>query len=89
MERYFSPTTSVCVWIGVKIWLQSREFWVAWAHRHPTGTGGVLQSQMQFPPNHTSFENPVNVVYSIPIQIVYGSGIALPPNSPLNLVIDL
>lgn len=88
MERYFSATTSVRVWIGMKVWLQDRKFWVAWAHRHPTGTGGVLQSQMQFPPHHASFDNPVNVIYSIPSQTVYGPGIALPPNSPLNLIID-
>ena len=30
-HRYFRNTTSVCVWVGIKVWVPGRKFWVAWA----------------------------------------------------------
>jgi hypothetical protein len=80
MQRYFSATTSVQIWIGVKVWLAGHKFWVAWAHRNANGVGGTLVSLMQFPPNHASLSAPVNVTYLIPTSMIYGANVNLPPN---------
>ena len=43
---------------------------------------------MRFPPHHHPINTAVNLVYHIPMQTVYGNGIAIPPNSPATLDID-
>ena len=53
-QAYFAANSSTTVWIGVKVWLAGRKYWVGWAERSPTGVGAVIHTQMQWPPNHTS-----------------------------------
>lgn len=43
---------------------------------------------MRLPPHHHNINTPVNLVYHIPMQTVYGPGVAIPPNSPATLDID-
>jgi hypothetical protein len=83
-HRYFSNTTSVCIWIGIKVWVASRKFWVAWAERSANGNDAVIHSNSRIHPVDT----PVNLIYHIPMQTVYGNGIPIPPNSPATLDID-
>ena len=88
-DRYFSPTTSTRVWIGCKVWLAGRKFWVGWGERHPSGIGARIHSVMSWPPNHHSWDVPVNHIYQIPMDTIYGPGIAQPPDTPAALNIDV
>jgi hypothetical protein len=83
-HRYFSNTTSVCIWIGIKVWIAGRRFWVAWAERSANGDRAVIHSNIRI---HT-IDTPINLIYHIPMQTVYGNGIPIPPNSPATLDID-
>jgi hypothetical protein len=87
-HRYFDNGTSVCVWIGIKVWVAGRKFWVAWTDRSANGNRGVIHTNMRLPPHHHDINTPVNLVYHIPMQTVYGPGVAIPPNSPATLDID-
>lgn len=87
-HRYFSSSTSVCVWIGIKVWVAGRKFWVGWAERAPSGNRATIHSNMRFPPHHHPVNTPTNLVYHIPMQTIYGNGIPTPPNSPATLDID-
>jgi hypothetical protein len=87
-HRYFRSTTSVCVWIGIQVWVPGRKFWVAWAERSATGNRGAIHTNMRLPPHHHSINVPVNLIYHIPMATVYGNGIAIPPNSPATLDVD-
>src|SRR5947199_79915 len=87
-HRYFSNTTSVCIWIGIKMWVPERKFWVGWAERSPTGNRATIHTNMRFPPHHHPIGTPVNLVYQIPMQTVYGVGVPIPQNSPATLDID-
>lgn len=87
-HRYFTESTSVRLWIGIKVWLAGKKFWVGWADRAAAGNRGNVHTQMTFPPIHHSTHTPVNIVYHIPLITVYGPGIMLPPNSPQTLNID-
>jgi hypothetical protein len=87
-HRYFHNSTSIRVWIGIKVWVASRTYWVGWGERNATGNRAYIHSDMRFPPQHSSIENPVDIVYQIPMATVYGPAIATPPNSPLTLDID-
>jgi len=42
---------------------------------------------MPFPPQYP-INTPVNMIYHIPIQTLYGNGVPIPPNSPATLDID-
>lgn len=88
-QRYFAASTSVRLYIGVKIWLAGKRFWVGWGERRANGTGCRLQSNMAWPPNAWSVTNPVNLVYQIPMTTVYGPGIPIPANSPATLDISV
>jgi hypothetical protein len=83
-HRYFSNTTSVCIWIGIKVWAESRKFWVAWAERSANGDSAVIHSNIRI----YSIDTPVDLIHHIPMQTVYGNGIPIPPNSPDTLEID-
>jgi hypothetical protein len=48
-DRYFSPLTSTRVWIGVKVWLEGKKFWVGWGERHASGTGATIHTVMNWP----------------------------------------
>lgn len=87
-HRYFSNTTSVCIWIGIKVWVAGKKFWVGWAERAPTGDRATIHTNMQFPPHHHPVDTPVNLVYQIPMQTVYGNGVPRPPADPATLDID-
>jgi len=87
-DRYFSAFTSTTVWIGVKVWVKEKKFWVGWGERAATGTGAVIHTVMQWPPNHNSISTPVNHVYQLPMATVYGPGITIPRNHPATLDID-
>jgi hypothetical protein len=87
-DAYFGAGTSTTVWVGVKIWLAGRKFWVGWAERSATGVGALHHTQMHWVPNHTSFLNPVNIIYQIPMQTVYGAGIPVPAGAPPTLPIN-
>lgn len=65
-QRYFAAITSVRFYIGVKIWLAGKRFWVGWGVRRPNGTGCRLTSNMAWPPIAWSITIPVNLVYQIP-----------------------
>ena len=83
-HRYFAANTSIRVWIGVTVWLQGRKFWVGRGER----SGAVIHTGMSFPPNHHSIDNPVNLVYNIPMTAVYGPGIQIPASNAGTLDID-
>jgi len=84
-HRYFS---SISIWIGVKVWIAGRKFWVGWGERSPTGNRALIQTNMQFPPHYHPINTPVNLIYHIPMQTVYGNGIPIPLHSPASLDID-
>jgi hypothetical protein len=87
-NHYFSNDTSVTVWIGVKIYVHSRKFWVGWAERAAGGTGAAIHTQMQFPPNHKSYAQPVGIIYHIPMATVFGVGVPVPAGLSATLDID-
>jgi len=89
-DRYFSPITSTRVWIGVKVWLKDKKFWVGWAERAANGVGATIHTTMQWPPNHHPWDTDVNTIYQIPMALIYGPGIPIPPmaNSGAFLHID-
>jgi len=88
-QAYFGPNTSTTLWIGIKIWLAGQKFWVGYAERQANGIGAMVHSQMSWVPNHTSFLIPTNITYQIPMQTVYGQGIAIPAGVPQTLDIDV
>src|ERR1700737_2295743 len=69
-QRYFTATTSVRVWIGVKYWFVEKKFWVGFAQRSPGGVGATVTTQFQFPPGHHDINVPTNIVYSLPMPTV-------------------
>jgi hypothetical protein len=71
-QRFFTRETSIRIWIGVKVWIAGKKFWVGYATRRPAGDGAAVQTQMQFPPNHHRIDTPTNIVYHIPMQEVFG-----------------
>jgi len=87
-HRYFSGMSSIRVWIGVKIWLKEKKFWVGWAELSPAGFDATMHSNMSWPPDNSSWETPVDIVYPIPIALVYGPGINIPENAPPTLDIN-
>ena len=87
-EAYFAANTSTTVWIGVKVWLAGRKYWVGWAHRSPMGVGAVIQSHMQWPPNHSTYTVPTNIVYQIPMATVFGAGVPIPEGVAATLDIE-
>ena len=88
-QRYFTATTSVRLWIGVKYCTARRKFWVGYAVRHPAGVGATVTSQFQFPPNHHDINVPTNIVYSVPMTTVFGPGITLPQGMAVNAVLRI
>ena len=88
-QKYFSGQTSIRLWIGVKIWLKGKKFWVGWGERRPGGTGCRIHTSMAWPPNHWPLATPVNTVYHIPMNVVYGPGIPIPENSPPTLDVSI
>jgi Uma2 family endonuclease len=88
-QQYFAASTSVRVYVGVKIWLVEKRFWVGWGERRPNGTGCRLTSNMAWPPNAWPIANPVDLVYQIPMTTVYGPGIPIPENAPATLDISV
>jgi len=88
-QKYFSESTSVRIWLGVKVWLRSRQFWVGWGERQVNGSGCQVHSSMGWPPNSSSINTPVNIIYRIPMTMVYGPGIAMPSDAPATLDIDV
>jgi hypothetical protein len=87
-QAYFAANTSTTVWIGVKVWLAGRKYWVGWAERSPTGVGAVIHTQMQWPPNHSTYIVPTNIVYQIPMVTVFGADVPIPAGVPATLDID-
>jgi hypothetical protein len=88
-QRYFTATTSVRVWIGVKYWSAEKKFWVGFAQRSPGGVGATVTTQFQFPPNHHDINVPTNIVYSLPMTTVFGPGIAFPQGMAANAVLRI
>jgi len=88
-NKYFSALSSVRVWIAVKVWLAGKKFWVGWGERAPAGTGVTLHTTMAWPPDHSDIATPVNTVYNIPMQLIYGPDIQIPPNAPPTLDINV
>ena len=87
-HRYFHNRTSIRVWIGIKVWVVGRKFWVGWAERNAAGNRAVIHTNMRFPPPSSSIQTPVSLIYQVPMATVYGPGVAMPPNSPATLNID-
>jgi hypothetical protein len=44
---------------------------------------------MAWPPDHSDIATPVNTVYNIPMQLIYGPDIQIPPNAPPTLDINV
>lgn len=88
-QRYFTATTSVRLWIGVKYWKAGKRFWVGYAIRRPGGVEATVTSQFQWPPNHHDINVPTNIVYSVPMATVFGPGIALPQGMAANAVLRI
>jgi hypothetical protein len=87
-DSYFSAHTSINVWIGVKIWIEGKKYWVGWAERQAGSTGCTIHSQTAWPPQHSSILTPINLIYNIPMDLVYGA-IPIPPGAPNALQIDV
>jgi hypothetical protein len=68
--------------------LEAREEVLVWLGGEKPNRCGGGYPDMQFPPNHHSIYNPVNVVYQIPMQTVYGPGIQIPATHAATLDID-
>lgn len=88
-DRYFSAMSSVRIWIGVKVWVAGENFWCGWGERASGGTGATIHTTMPWSSNHHSIHNPVNTIYQIPMNKIYGPGIQLPPNAPNTLDINV
>lgn len=88
-DKYFSALSSVRVWIAVKVWLARKKFWVGWGERAPTGIGATIHTTMAWPPQHSEIATPVNTVYNIPMALIYGPGIPIPPNTAPTLDINV
>jgi hypothetical protein len=54
-----------------------KKFWVGWAERAPEGNRTTIHSDMQLRPHHHPIDAPVNLVYQIPMDTVYGNGIPI------------
>jgi hypothetical protein len=52
------------------------------------GNNAIIHTNMRFPRHHHPIDTPVNLIYQISMQTVYGNGIPIPPNSPATLDID-
>jgi hypothetical protein len=48
-----------------------------------------MHTQMQFPPYHSSYLVPANVIYNIPMATAYGAGVPIPPAVGATLDIDV
>ena len=88
-DLYFSPMSSIRLWIGVKVWVNGKKFWVGWGERAASGFGAIIHTDMQWPPNHHPIHTPINLTYSIPIQLVFGPVIPIPATAPNALEIDV
>jgi hypothetical protein len=87
-HRYFSHTTSVCIWIDIKVWVAGQKFWVGWTDRLANGNGAMIYNNMCFSPHYHPINTSVNLVYHILMQTVYGNGITIPSKSPATLDIN-
>ena len=88
-QKYFSRNTSVRLWIAVKIWLGGKRYWVGWGERRPAGSGCRIHTSMGWPPNAERVTAATNLVYHIPMPLVYGPGIPVPANAPNSLHINV
>jgi hypothetical protein len=88
-NKYFSALSSVRVWIAVKVWLVEKKFWVGWRERAHTGIGATIHTTMAWPPHHSDITIPVNTIYNIPVALIYGTSIPIPPNAPPILDINV
>jgi hypothetical protein len=70
---------------GLKFGSLGKKFWVGYAERAANGVGATIHSQMLWVPNYLSFLVPTNITYQIPMQTVFGQGIAIPPGTPATL----
>ena len=52
------------------------------------GVGAVIHTQMQCPPNQTTYIVPTNIVYQIPMATVFGAGVPIPAGVAATLDID-
>ena len=73
----------------MKIWVAGKKYWMGWGERDPAGTGLLLHTTMSWPPLHSDIATPVNLIYSIPMALIYGPGIAIPQNAPATLDINV
>ena len=88
-QKYFADTTSIRLWVGVKIWMAEKKFWVGWGERRPGGQGCRIHTSMAWPPNTWTLATPVNTIYQIPVDVAYGPGIPVPANAPATLDISV
>jgi hypothetical protein len=80
---------SVRVWVGVQVWTVEKKFWIGWGERLQTGIGAQIHSVMPFPPDGNNIETPVNHIYQIPRDTVYGPGINVPPGDQATAEINI
>jgi hypothetical protein len=71
------------------MWLKEEKFWVGWGERAPAGTNAIIHTTMSWPPHDSSINTAVNTVYHIPMSLIFGPGIPVPPNAPPTLDIDV
>jgi hypothetical protein len=88
-NKYLSAMTLTTIWIGVMIWLAGGKFWIGWEESVPGGVGAVIHTETQFPKNFTSVGTITNIWYTIPMETVFGAGILIPANVPVNLEIEM
>ena len=51
---------------------------MGWADRSPTGVGTVIHTEMQWSVNSTTYAVSTNIVYQIPMAMVYGDSDPFP-----------
>lgn len=94
-EKYFSETTSVQLWFGIKLDVTNNLFWAGWGRRSLTGAGLRLMEQTE---NEASIATYLPVYpypqvalageFSMPSSLIFHP-LSLPAGIPLNFVVTL
>jgi hypothetical protein len=87
IDAYLSSETSVLLYIGVRVWITSRKFWVVIKKRMRYGHS--VAYQMPLAPCHASLMEPLKGVLHIPASKVYGRGIPVPEKACEGYFLDL
>jgi hypothetical protein len=92
-ERYFNASTSIEIWMGVKILLNQNGdnsknwIWIGTAFQHPRGYRSVHQPHLSMLNDIHLVNTPIGIVAQIPLAKIYADAVP-PPLSPATSPID-